>query len=73
MPPSAEKILSLVVSPGRLEEAQGDLKQRFRWLYQRHGRSHAVRWYYWHVASIAIGGVLKLLFRWRWLLLFLTK
>jgi hypothetical protein len=69
VPPSAEKFLSLVVSPKRLEEALGDLEQGFHRLNQRHGRPHAVRWYYWHVAGIALGG----LFRWRWLLLFFTS
>jgi hypothetical protein len=73
VPPAGEKMLSLIVSPHRLEEALGDLEHGFHRLYQRHGRPHAVRWYYWHLAGIAVGGVLKHLFRWRWLLLFLTS
>jgi hypothetical protein len=73
LPPFAAKLLSYVVPPGRLEEALGDLEQGFRRLCQCCGRAHAVRWFYWHVAGIAIGGLMTGLYRWRWLLMFFTS
>src|ERR1044071_1822316 len=47
-PISAEKLLSYLLSPDRLEEVLGDFEQHFLFLVNRpgHGISNARRWYW---------------------------
>jgi hypothetical protein len=53
-PPAAEKLLSFLISPGRLEERLGDFEEKFGFLAMRHGIGHARRWYWWQLISIAL-------------------
>jgi len=43
-PVKAEKLLSFLISPEKLEEAIGDFEDGYRLLLERHGRGHARRW-----------------------------
>jgi hypothetical protein len=62
-PIPAEKLLSYLLSPERLEEVLGDFEERFRFLVHRHGAAHARRWYRWQVGKIAIRGPISALVR----------
>jgi hypothetical protein len=55
-PPAAEKLLTLLLSPDRLEEVLGDYEEKFQFLADRHGLAHARRWYWVQVVKIAISG-----------------
>jgi hypothetical protein len=55
-PPAAEKILSLLISPDRLEEVVGDFEQGYRFLLKRHGRGYARLWYWGQVFMVGAQG-----------------
>ena len=52
-PVDAERILSFLVTPERLEETIGDFAEGFHLMTQLHGVVHARHWYYWQVALVA--------------------
>lgn len=58
-PIAAERLLSLIVSPDRLEEKLGDFEERFGFMTKRHGVGHARCWYWWQVSAIIVRGGLK--------------
>jgi hypothetical protein len=56
-PIGAEKLLSLLVTPNRLEEAIGDFDDGYHREVKRHGIYHAKRWYYWQVFMLVVRGI----------------
>jgi hypothetical protein len=61
VPSLGEKVLSLLTTPERLEEAIGDFEQGFRLLATRQGLPHAHRWYYWQVIKFAVRSIWPLI------------
>lgn len=59
-PQAAEKMLSLLVSPKRLEEALGDFAEQFHREVERHGLAHARRWYWWQALMVGAHGIFDL-------------
>ncbi|MGH7054856.1 MAG: permease prefix domain 2-containing transporter [Stellaceae bacterium] len=55
-PPTAERLLSFLLPPERLEEAIGDFEEGYRLMLRRHGKGHASRWYYWQIFKIVLMG-----------------
>jgi hypothetical protein len=62
-PPRAEKVLSFLLPPDKLEEVIGDFEDGYRLLFERHGRGHAQGWYCWQVFMVAIGGIINAAYR----------
>jgi len=60
VPQAAEKLLSYLLSPDRLEEAIGDFEDGYKLMLNRHGIAHARRWYWWQVFKIAVTAVFDL-------------
>ncbi len=62
-PRTAEKFLSFLISPDRLEEAIGDFEEGYRLMLKRHDIVHARRWYWEQVLKEALSGAFR--FAWK--------
>jgi hypothetical protein len=56
LPKAAERLLSCLLTPDRLEEAIGDFEDGFALMVSRHGIGHARRWYWWQIIAVALRG-----------------
>jgi hypothetical protein len=56
-PERAEKFLSLMLPPTRIEEAIGDFEEGYLVMLDRHGIGHARRWYWIQVIKVAARGL----------------
>jgi hypothetical protein len=54
IPTLAERLLSLVCTPDRLEVVLGDMEEGFAKLAARHGEKFARRWYWWQTARTMV-------------------
>jgi hypothetical protein len=58
MPPdNAERVLSYLLRPDRLQEALGDFDEGFALMLDRHGVGYARRWYWVQVTKLAARGL----------------
>jgi hypothetical protein len=60
MPQVAERLLSYLLSPDRLEEAIGDFEDGYNLIFERHGAAQARRWYWLQVLKIGLSHVFNL-------------
>jgi hypothetical protein len=60
VPQAAERLLSYLLSPDRLEEAIGDFEGGYKLMFERHGIAHARRWYWRQVFKVAVMAVFDL-------------
>jgi hypothetical protein len=60
MPQVAERLLSYLLSPDRLEESIGDFEDGYNLIFERHGAAEARRWYWLQVLKIGLSAVFSL-------------
>jgi hypothetical protein len=60
MPQVAERLLSYLLSPDRLEEAIGDVEDGYNLIFERHGAAQARPWYWLQVLKIGLSHVFNL-------------
>jgi len=53
-PLAAERLLSFLIAPDKLEERLGDFEEGFGFLIKHDGLGHARRWYWWQIIRAAL-------------------